>query len=136
MKTITFLQGIFYGLGMLQVHPWTNSSLRRDVENIADQIPLILTNGMKFRFAINRGICPEQGRIAIVNELNGEEAFFDVVGAWCSPEIAEYLQIEYSLSGEARIGLSKLINTIDHFGGIDYEKSWEYCMSYYKVPSI
>lgn len=131
METLTFLQGIIYGLGMLQVHPWTTPSLRRDVENIADQIPLILTNGMKFRFAINRGICSSQGRIAIANELNDENSF-DVVGSWCSPEIAEYLQLKYNQSSETRLSLSDIINTINHFGGIDYAKSWEYCMSFYK----
>jgi hypothetical protein len=131
MKTLTFLQGVVYGLGMLQVHPLTSSSLKRDVENIADQIPLILTNGMKFRFAINRGVCPKQGRIAIANELNDMNSF-DVVGSWCSPEIAEYLNLEHSQSSEARLPLSEIINVINHFGGIDYIKSWEYCMSYYK----
>lgn len=129
MNTLAFLQGIFYGLGIFQISPFTTLENVAMCDSIANQITLILNSEMKFTFAINRGICPVLGCIATTND-NSYESQFDIMASWVSPEIAKYLELEsYS---EGRYNLDKIIEVIDAFGGINYQKSWEYCMQFYK----
>jgi len=115
----TFLMGYFYAAFQLYNHHEKSQS---STDFYLGQIYLYTINGGKLTVGVNRGICPIGGNTPFAFS-HTEKSLFDVVEHWTVPEIWKHLADKYNAShGEVRITLDNLINTIELFGGLDFEK--------------